>query len=210
VPSTKVKICGCTSVADAEGAVAAGADLVGMIFAASARRISFEQAAHIAAAVPEDVAIVGVFIDPSVDELAKALDAVPRMQLQFSGSEAPELCASTGAPYVKVFHIDAGPFDLDSLRARVRRYDGIAMFETASAARGGSGQTFAWPLIEPLNGERKIAISGGLTPENVGACVRAVRPYAVDVRTGVETADTKDPAKMRAFVRAVREADAAA
>lgn len=210
MPKTKVKICGCTSVADAEGAVAAGADLIGMIFAPSARRISFEQAAQIAAALPESVPIVGVFIDPSPAELAQALDAVPRMQLQFSGSETPDLCRSTGAPYVKVFHIDADAFDLDALRATVRRYDGIAMFETASAGRGGSGRTFEWPLIKPLDGERRIAISGGLTPQNVGACVRAVRPYAVDVRSGVETGDAKDPAKMRAFVGAVRDADAAA
>ncbi len=205
-----MKICGCTSVADVEGAVEAGADAVGMIFAPSARRISFERAKELAASVPPLVSIVGVFIDPAPAELEGALAAVPRLHLQFSGSEPPELCAAAGAPYTKVFHVDAGAFDLSALRAQVGRYDGVAMFETASAGRGGSGRAFDWSLVEPLAHGRRIAMSGGLTPENVGACVSAVRPFAVDVRSGVETGDAKDVRKMRAFVRAVEEADAQA
>jgi phosphoribosylanthranilate isomerase len=206
-----VKICGCTSVADIEGAVEAGADYVGMIFAPSTRRISFEQGARIAQAVPDEVAIVGVFIDPSKEDLDDALEAIPRMQLQFSGSESPELCRSKGAPFTKVFHIDGDAFDLQALRQTIGRYEGgLAMFETASAGRGGSGRPFDWSLIEPLAHERQLAISGGLKPENVAACVRSIRPYFVDVRTGVETGDAKDTKKMRAFVHAVREADAEA
>jgi len=206
-----VKICGCTSVADVEGAIDAGADAVGMIFAPSARRVTLAQARRMSEAVPSLVSIVGVFIDPSAAELEEALETIPRMQLQFSGSESPELCHSAGAPYTKVFHIDGDGFNLGALRATVDRYNGgVTMFETASAGRGGSGRSFDWSLIEPLAHKRRIAISGGLTPENVGACVRSVRPYAVDVRTGVETGDAKDIKKMRAFVRAVREADAEA
>ena len=211
MPKTRVKICGCTSVADVEGAVEAGADYVGMIFAPSARRISFERAERLAQAVPDDVVIVGVFIDPSEEELGDALEAIPRLQLQFSGSESPELCRSKGAPFTKVFHVDGDAFDLSALRETVGRYEGgLAMFETASAGRGGSGRPFDWSLIEPLAHERQVAISGGLRPENVAACVRSIRPYFVDVRTGVETGDAKDPGKMRAFVDAVREADAKA
>jgi len=207
---TRVKICGCTSVDDVQGAVDAGADAVGMIFASSARRISIEQGARLAQVVPPFVSIVGVFIDPSRAELEAALAAIPRMQLQFSGAEPPELCAGIGVPYTKVLHIEEGSFDLEDLRSIAARYDGLVMFETASPGRGGSGRTFDWTLIEPLAQERRIAISGGLSPQNVGNCIRAVRPYAVDVRSGVETGDAKDVEKMRAFVRAVREADAEA
>lgn len=203
-------MCGCVSEADVEHAVAAGADAVGLIFAASARRITLERAVTLAAGVPALVSVVGVFVDPSEAELREAVAAIPRLQLQFSGSESPALCAGTGAPYTKVFHI-AGPDDAAAVRGRIARYPGaLAMFETASAGRGGSGQTFDWSLIEDVARERRVAVSGGLTPENVGACVRSVRPFAVDVRSGVESGDVKDPVKMRAFVRAVREADAEA
>jgi phosphoribosylanthranilate isomerase len=205
-------MCGCTSVEDVQAAIEAGTDAVGMIFAPSERRITFADAARIAEAVPPMVGIVGVFIDPSRAELEDALDALPRMSAQFSGSEEPSLCRAIGVPFTKVFHVDGKrEIDLDALRAAADRYaGGLAMFETASAGRGGSGRTFDWAAIGSLARERRIVVSGGLTPENVGACVRTLRPYAVDVRTGVETAGKKDPEKMRAFARAVREADAEA
>lgn len=203
-------MCGCVSASDVENAVDAGADAVGLIFAPSPRRISVERAARLAADVPPLVSVVGVFIDPSEDELREAVAAIPRMALQFSGSESPELCAATGVAYTKVFHI-GDEDDATALRGTIDRYaGGLTMFETASAGRGGSGRTFDWTLIDGFARERRIAVSGGLTPENVGACVRTVRPFAVDVRSGVESGDVKDPAKMRAFVRAVREADAEA
>jgi phosphoribosylanthranilate isomerase len=203
-------MCGCTSVADVEGAVEAGADAVGVIFAPSERRISFSDAARIVESLPPMVSVVGVFIDPSLGELEEALGTLPRMQLQFSGSEDPKLCRAAGVPYTKVFHVDpAEPADLDGLRASIDRYTGgLPMFETASIVGGGSGRTFDWTAIAPLARERRIAVSGGLTPENVGACVRTLRPYAVDVRSGVESERKKDAKKMRAFVRAVRDADA--
>jgi phosphoribosylanthranilate isomerase len=205
-------MCGCTTVRDAELAIAAGADAIGMIFAPSERRIALPEAAKIAQAVPPLVTLVGVFIDPTLAQLEDALHTIPTMQLQFSGTETPEVCTAMKVPYTKVFHVAAAErLDLDALRDEATRYPGaLAMFETASAVGGGSGKTFDWSGLEALGRRRRIAISGGLTPENVGTCVRMVRPYAVDVRSGIEAEGRKDPKKMRDFVRAVREADAQA
>lgn len=209
---TRVKICGCTSLADVELAIDAGADAAGFIFAPSARRIALDAAARIAAAVPPYFSLIGVFIDPTPDELRAAVAAIPRLQLQFSGSEPPELCRTTRTAYAKVIHVDPdAPAALDALRAAAAAYaDGLAMFETVSAARGGSGRAFAWSQVAPLARERRVVVSGGLTPENVGRCVAAVGPFAVDVRSGVESGGAKDAVKVRAFVAAVREADAQA
>jgi phosphoribosylanthranilate isomerase len=207
-----VKICGCTSPDEVEGAIEAGADAVGMIFAPSQRRITFAQAVRLAEGVPPMVSLIGVFIDPTERELEEAVETVPRLELQFSGSEEPALCRLAGVPYSKVFHIDpeAG-VDMNALRGDVARYEGaLPMFETASAVRGGSGRVFDWGSIAELARERRVVVSGGLKPENVGACVRSVRPFGVDVRSGVESDGTKDRAKMRAFVHAVQEADAQA
>lgn len=203
-------MCGCMTVHDAELAIDAGADAIGMIFAPSERRIGLPAAARIAEVVPPLVTLVGVFIDPTLAQLEDALGTIPRLQLQFSGTEAPEVCAAMTVPYTKVFHVaGAERLDVDALRSDAGRYPGgLAMFETASAAGGGSGKTFDWSGLEALAQRRRIAISGGLTAENVGTCVRMVRPYAVDVRSGIESEGRKDVKKMRAFVRAVREADA--
>lgn len=203
-------MCGCMTVRDAELAIEAGADAIGMIFAPSERRIGLPEAAKIAGSVPPLVTLVGVFIDPTLAQLEDALHVVPTMQLQFSGTETPEVCTAMKVPYTKVFHVaSAERLDLDALRAGAARYPrALAMFETASAVGGGSGKTFDWSGLEALARRRPVAISGGLTPENVGTCVRMVRPYAVDVRSGIETEGRKDPKKMRDFVRAVRDADA--
>lgn len=183
-----------------------------MIFAPSQRRITFAQAARLAEAVPPLVSLVGVFIDPTARELEEAVERLPRLELQFSGDEEPALCRAPGVPYSKVFHIDPqAELDLSVLRRNVERYEGaLAMFETASPGRGGSGRAFPWGSIAGFARERRVVISGGLTPANVGECVRTVRPFAVDVRSGVESDGAKDLSKMRAFVRAVQEADAQA
>ncbi len=199
-------MCGCTSAADAALAIEAGADAIGVIFAPSPRRITVRDAQTIAAEIPPYVSVVGVFVDPSLDELIVATSAIPRMQVQFSGHESPELCRRAGVPYLKVFHVDpAGEWERD-----VDAYDGVAMLDTASDVAGGSGRTFAWERARSLARRRATIVAGGLTPENVADCVRTVRPFAVDVRSGVERSGRKDPEKMRAFVRAVREADAEA
>ncbi|MEA2785950.1 MAG: phosphoribosylanthranilate isomerase [Candidatus Eremiobacteraeota bacterium] len=209
---TRVKICGCTSAADVALAVDAGADAVGVILAErSERRISLERFRDIAQSVPALTTLVAVFVDPPeslVDEALKA-GAIP----QFHGDEPADACEAFAAgPYLKAFHVSQRrAYDPDEFARFAQPFEHATwMFDTAGddGRSGGTGRTFAWDLARKLARERRLVISGGLTPENVGDCVREVRPYAVDVRSGVETNGMKDPQKVRAFVRAVRDADA--
>jgi phosphoribosylanthranilate isomerase len=208
---TRIKICGCRSAQEAALALDAGADAVGVILAEeSASRASSEQLHEIAQAIPALASLVAVFVDqPSslVDEALK-VGAIP----QFHGDEPADACEAFAAgPYLKAYHVRADrPPTREEFERFARPYTHATwLFDTARAngRSGGTGTTFPWKLARELAGERRIVISGGLTPENVGACVRAVRPYAVDVRSGVETNGVKDPGKIRAFVCAVREAD---
>jgi len=205
---TRVKICGCTSAAEVGAVVSAGADAVGLIFAPSPRRISPEQGAAATATVPSSVSVVGVFIDPSVGELEHALTVLPRLIPQFSGSESPELCRHLGIPYLKVFPVSREDArNVDALAIDLARYpEALAIFETASRERGGSGQIFNWSAVQTLVEQRSAVISGGLDPTNVEACVRQLQPYAVDVRSGVESDGVKDPRKIADFIDAVRRA----
>ncbi|MGC2192796.1 MAG: phosphoribosylanthranilate isomerase [Candidatus Dormiibacterota bacterium] len=207
---TRVKICGCTSATEVDAAVTAGADAVGLIFAPSPRRITPEQGALATAAVPPRVSVVGVFIDPSPDELEHAMAVLPRLTPQFSGSEPLELCRYLGVPYLKVFPVSAEePESGADLATALKRYpEALPMFETASRQRGGSGLTFEWSAVASLVKRRPAVISGGLNPGNVGECVRQLRPYAVDVRSGVESGGAKDPVKLGDFISAVRRAHA--
>ncbi len=204
---TRVKICGITSVADVALALDAGADAIGVIVAPSPRRVPLERVADIGAAVPPFMVKIGVVVDPQPAE-ARALRALGFV-LQFSGDEPPDLCEnlSRGAGYVKAFHVDAVAGEANFERVEAYRH-GTPMFDTrVDGKAGGTGIPFLWRIVESVAKHRPVVVSGGLTPGNVGACVRAVHPYAVDVRSGVETGDAKDLQKIRAFVRAVREAD---
>jgi phosphoribosylanthranilate isomerase len=210
---TRIKICGCATPAEAELAVDAGADAVGVILAEeSERHVSVERLREIAARVPAIITLVAVFVDPPaalVDEALKA-GATP----QFHGYEHAESCEAFAAgPYLKAYHVRSG---VEPVRAEFERFarpyaHATWLFDTAGdgGRSGGTGRAFDWRVARELAGDRRFVISGGLTPENVGDCVRAVRPYAVDVRSGVETGGMKDPDKIAAFVRAVRDADAA-
>jgi phosphoribosylanthranilate isomerase len=199
-----------TSPADVALAVAAGADAVGAIVARSPRRVAAADLPAILAAVPPFVAKVLVCADET--ELNLAAFAARGVVLQFSGSEAPALCErlANGNRYLKAFHVRAEDGRATFDRATLGAYPGALCLIDSSAGgmRGGTGVPFDWSLVAELARERPVVISGGLTPQNVGDCIRAVRPYAVDVRSGIESGGVKDGAKMRAFVRAVREADA--
>ncbi len=206
---TRIKICGCNSAADARLALAAGADAVGVILAPSPRRVSPGRAAEIAAELPPGVTLVAVFVDPERAQLRAAARALPSMVPQFSGAEPAGLCRWLGRPYLKVLRVSAGPADPDALAARIRAYpDALPVFESPGPLAGGSGQTFPWERLLGILPERSAVVSGGLRPDNVGACVRLLHPYAVDVRSGVEAGAAKDPGKLSAFVSAVRLADA--
>jgi phosphoribosylanthranilate isomerase len=210
---TRIKICGCTSVADVEMAVSGGADAVGVILAErSPRRVAMDRFHEIAQRVPALISLVAVFVDPPsglVDEALKA-GAIP----QFHGNEHADMCESFAAgPYLKAYHVRGGHvWTRERFEAFARPYEHATwLFDAAGASgvSGGTGETFRWETARELAGNRRFVVSGGLTPENVGDCVRGIRPYAVDVRSGVETNGTKDPEKIRAFVHAVRGAEQA-
>lgn len=212
---TRIKFCGCTSARDAQVAVDLGVDAVGVIFAdASPRCVSLETGATIAQAVPAFVELIGVFVDPKAAQVREAVLAgyIP----QFSGVESAQACEGASASrYLKVFHVAPGAGDaLDPIEFE-RSAGGYTratwMLDTdADGKHGGTGRTFDWERARGLARTCRIIISGGLTAQNVGACIRQLRPYGVDVRSGIETSGVKDLAKMRAFVRAVKEADAQA
>ena len=151
-----------------------------------------------------------MFVDPDPTEVRQAQAAIPGIHLQFSGDESAEFCESLAVlTYFKALHL-GGPNDDAAIIAQAATYPrAIPLFDTwHPEKRGGTGVTLAWSRLEQAARPAVFAVSGGLTAENVGECVRLLKPSVVDVRSGVETDDRKDERKLRAFVRAVREADA--
>ena len=208
---TRIKLCGIETLADLDAAIAAGADALGFIRAASPRQVDRETLAALAAALPPFVDGVAVFADSEPGDVAHA--RALGLTLQFSGRETAASCeaASDGRAYVKAFHVAVDAPRESSPAAELARdayTRALWMFDsTVRGKLGGTGIAFDWDRVVTVARARRVIVSGGLNPENVAACVRTVRPYAVDVRSGVETDGRKDSSKMRAFVRAVREAD---
>jgi phosphoribosylanthranilate isomerase len=216
---TRVKICGITRIEDGVAAAQAGADAIGLVFwPGSPRALGFEQAQAIAASLPAFVSVVGLFVDPQPEAVRAALAAVPLDLLQFHGDEAPVLCASFGRPYIKAVTVRPG-VDLLQYAARFPAAHGL-LFDAfqPGGLPGGTGTTFDWARLPPQLSNpksRRLILSGGLTQENVAAAVRQVRPWAVDVSSGVEVTDAdgkprkgiKSASKIVAFIREVRGAD---
>jgi phosphoribosylanthranilate isomerase len=205
---TRIKICGITTPEHARAAAALGADAIGLVFwKPSVRALTLAQARDIAAAVPPFVARVALFVDPGEDEVRAVIDACRPDLLQFHGAEAPAFCRRFATPYLKAARVRP---DLDLLES-LRPYDqasGWLLDGYRADLPGGTGETFDWSLI-PAGLARPVILSGGLTAQNVGAAIRAVRPWAVDVSSGVEAAKgVKDPARIAAFIAGVRNADA--
>jgi phosphoribosylanthranilate isomerase len=202
----KIKICGITSQTDAMVAVEAGADLLGFLFYdQSPRCVPMERAAEIIRALPSFVAKVGVFVNAPAAAVFSAVRECSLTMLQFHGNESPEYCAQFGVMSMKAFRIR----DAESLRALPDYKTDAWLLDTYAADKpGGTGATFNWDLaVEALKLGRPVFLAGGLTPENVVAAVRHVRPFAVDVSSGVESAPgKKDAAKVRAFIAAARKA----
>lgn len=203
---TRVKICGVTRIEDAQAAVAAGADAIGLIFdPKSPRVVELETARAIAGALPAFVAAVGVFVDATPDVVGAALRRVPLSLLQFHGAETPDYCRAHGRPYIKAISMKD---DIDFSSEAKRFGDAAALLLDTYVAdkAGGSGRSFDWSRV-PARRTRPVILAGGLTPQNVGDAIRRVYPYAVDVVSGVEAAKgVKDHAKIRAFIDAVRGA----
>jgi phosphoribosylanthranilate isomerase len=198
----QVKICGICDAAGATAAVEAGADLIGFHLCSSQRRVTPEEAKAIVDTLSLRPTIVGVFIDQDADEVRQMADFVGLDLLQLHGSESPGLDA--GRPVMKVLKVKDGQVpDAEGWP------DPVMLDSWSADQRGGTGQVWDWELARPLIAARKVFIAGGLEPGNVGKVVSGFKPYGVDVSSGVESAvRVKDPDKVRAFVHAVRLAEA--
>ena len=192
-----------------ELSVTAGADAFGMIFARSPRRIKWKDAERIAAKLGKIITPVGVFVDPTRDEIDRARELFPEMLIQLSGNEPVAFAHSIHGTVIKAIHV--GDQTEAQMERICKRYaPALVLFDTKVAGKyGGTGVTFDWAHIARMARWRPVMVSGGLTPENVGRLVRTVRPFGVDVRSGIESDDRKDINKMRRFVQQVRENDAA-
>jgi phosphoribosylanthranilate isomerase len=198
----RVKICGICDLAGATAAVESGADLLGFHFCSSQRRVTPEEAKAIIDALDVRPKIVGVFIDQDAREVREIADFAGLDLLQLHGSESPGYDA--GRPVMKVLKVK------DGLVPSAGSWPDPIMLDSWSAdQRGGTGRTWDWELAGPLLSTRRVFIAGGLEPGNVGEVVSEFMPYGVDVSSGVETSvRVKDPDKVRAFVHAVRLAEA--
>jgi phosphoribosylanthranilate isomerase len=201
---TRVKICGITNLADAQAVIEAGADALGFNFyEKSPRCVSLKMAAEISKQLPPFVMRVGVFVNAPEDLVLRAIGGCNLTMLQFHGDEPPEFCTQFGLMSMKAFRIR----DAESLK-EIPNYqtDAYLLDAFSSTTPGGTGEKFNWDLaIEAQKFGKPIFLAGGLTPENVADAVRKVRPFAVDVSSGVESAPgKKEHAKIRAFITAAR------
>ena len=203
---THVKICGLCSAEDAAVAAQAGADAVGVVLAGGSRHVDVSDARMVFADVPSFVVRVGVFVDPSADEIVEAIELLGLSVVQLHGRETPEFCAAVGAPVIKAFRV-GDAFDPGEVEP-YRRYVAAVLLDTLVPGKdGGTGRAFAWDAALMPEG-MPVVLAGGLAPENVGEAIRVMRPHGVDVSSGVESSPRhKDPARVSAFVAAVRAAD---
>ena len=207
---TRIKICGITREEDLAAAVAAGADALGFVFyAPSPRDVTPERAAQLMTRVPAFVSKVGLFVNEAPQTVSAVLAVAPLDLLQFHGDEDAAYCSQFGKPWIKAARVKPS-LDLVEYASRFAGTPGVAglLLDAHVKGYGGGGQTFDWSLI-PLSLPLPVILSGGLHPGNVVQAVRAVRPWAVDVSSGVESArGIKDAQKITEFIAGVRNADA--
>lgn len=215
---TRIKFCGLTREADVDAAVQAGADAVGFVlYEPSPRFVSPERAGDLARRLPPFVTPVLLFVNASPEWIARGLRAVPHALLQLHGDETPAEAQATGRPYLRAARIPAGEagksFDLLQFADDFASAQAI-LLDAHVEGFGGGGQSFDWTAFTwshpRLNASSRLVLSGGLTPANVTDGIRLVRPWAVDVSSGIEVSKgIKSADKMQAFVAAVRAADRA-
>lgn len=207
---TRIKICGITRDQDLRAVLDAGADAVGFVFyPPSPRYVELELAQRLASLVPPFVTRVGLFVNEAPERVQRVLDAVPLELLQFHGDEDAAYCAQFKRPWIKAIRMRPG---VDLLESAAEFSGAQALLVDAFVdGYGGGGQAFDWNLI-PASLPLPLILSGGLHPANVEAAIRAVRPWAVDVSSGVEAAGgpkgIKDSRRIEEFVAGVRDADA--
>jgi phosphoribosylanthranilate isomerase len=204
---TRTKICGITRVEDALAAVHSGADAIGLVFyQRSPRHVSIAQARQLADALPPFVSTVGLFVDADAAFVREVLASVPLDLLQFHGDETAQYCAQFSRPYLKAIRVKAG-IDLLQCGSDFRSAKGLLLDAHVEGVPGGTGTAFDWTLI-PGQLPLPVILSGGLDAENVAAAIKQVRPYAVDVSSGVESSKgIKDTAKLAAFINEVKQID---
>ncbi len=208
----RIKICGITNPGDADAACAAGADALGFVlWHGSPRRVDGDALGTLARRVPDGIARVGVFVNAAHEEIARAVEAGGLTCVQIHGDEDPAFCRGLTVEWYRAFRIGPDSSAAD-LADRVRAFGkGMFLLDTRAPVPGGSGITFDWRIAAKISMRLALAsaprliLAGGLRPENVGEAIRTVRPWGVDVSTGVEAAPgRKDPARIAAFVEAVR------
>jgi phosphoribosylanthranilate isomerase len=203
---TRIKICGITREQDAACAARSGADAIGLVFyAPSPRCVSMEKARQLATCLPPFVSVVALFVDPPAAEVRAVLERVRPHALQFHGDETAQFCESFAVPYIKAMRMSPA---IDLLQC-ARDFAGARalLLDADVKGYGGGGKSFDWNLIPPRL-PLPIILSGGLHADNIVEAVRKVRPWAVDVSSGVEVAKgIKDEAKIAAFCAGVRHAD---
>lgn len=200
----RIKICGMTRADDITSAVAEGADAIGLVFyPPSPRNVSIEAAAELAARVPAFVATVALFVDPERRLVEQVIARVQPDLLQFHGDESEAFCQGFGRPYIKALRVK----DAATLAEQAEAYPSaraLLLDSHSNSAPGGTGEKFDWTLI-PQRLRQRIILAGGLAPDNVGQAIERLKPYAVDVSSGVEKArGEKDPAAIRDFIEQVR------
>lgn len=207
MPNVRIKICGLRTPEDARVAVAAGADALGLVFyGASPRAVDIDRARDICAAVPAFVTTVGLFVDPTPQEVDSVLARVPLQMLQFHGDEPEAACLGWQRPYLKAIRMRPG-LDPAAAAADYPSAAGILLDSYRPGVPGGTGERFDWGRIQSQR-DFALVLAGGLNADNVAAAMRQVQPWAVDVSGGVERArGIKDPDLIRRFVRAVRTAN---
>jgi phosphoribosylanthranilate isomerase len=214
---TRIKICGITRMEDLRAVVAAGADALGFVFyPPSPRYVTVAQAAALASSTPPFVSNVALFVNPTVDEVRAVVAAMPIALLQFHGDETAEQCAAIAAavqrPFMRAYRVrpDTTAVDLLEYEERYRAasvWFSSLLLDTYVDAYGGAGKVFDWSLI-PKELAPRVVLSGGLSVQNATDAVVRVRPFAVDISSGVEAAKgIKDASKIAAFIAAVRSAD---
>lgn len=204
----RVKFCGLTRAEDARVAIDLGVDALGLVFVPQSKRfLDPDRANALLAGVAPLVQVIGLFMDASAADVAAVLDAVPLDVLQFHGRESPEYCRQFRRPYIKALAMGDG-VDVVRTASGYAAARGVLLDAHRSGEQGGTGQRFDWSLIPAALADR-IILAGGLTPENVAEAITDVRPYAVDVSSGIESAPgIKCPRRMQQFMNEVERASA--
>ncbi|MDH4396450.1 MAG: phosphoribosylanthranilate isomerase [Limnobacter sp.] len=205
---TRIKICGLRTLEAVQTCVQSGADAVGFVFyAPSPRAVTPLQAKPLALALGPWVTPVALFVNPTVAEVSEVLRAIPNALLQFHGDESPEFCAQFAQPFMKAIRMKEG-IDLRLELDRFNQAQGV-LVDSWSEHFGGSGHTFDWSLLAEVSGcGVPLILSGGLSDGNVAEAIKQVKPYGVDVSSGVEShRGVKSPEKIVSFCRAVHLAD---